>query len=670
MLAGRLPSTMNTLKFPKADSPAESTSSRADRLAVWILLALGLLLMLVSVGKAEQPVATRVDRFTGTLAAGKTLRIENVSGDIVASPGPQFSAVVTVTVSAVSQQKAAELLKKTEILSDQDGGDWSLETVLPESHPGRRNGNRHGLPCDQCRVVARYEVVVPPGVSAEFQTVNGDVRVKDVDGELSLETVNGSVALQGARRSFSLQTVNGHIEAAAQALPDDAEVSLQSVNGNVALTLPKAATFDFAASTMNGTIASTFALPPKAAQPLALPTERRKMKVRVKAPKAEKGDTPPRVVVEDEDGERREIDLEDLDQELAESMKQVEISIERGMRDNETGLRELERQLTHIQIPSPMREYSGAIGKGGATIHMETLNGKVLLLAAGTKEADAKTLVSERRSFVVTVPSVRAHPLPAPAVAPAAPVPPVSGAPRPPRAAPPAPPAPAIADFEHETVRGDVAGDFLSTSSGDYRIGRVSGRVKILTHSGEIRVGAAGAGADLKTWGGDVVVGAVTGDLKASTQAGDIVVESVTGSALADTNGGDIRIERVGASLDARTAGGDIRVPRVGGGVRASSAGGEIRIGVTTREVKGGITIRNDGGDVTLSVPADLKAELELTVTGVEDDENAIRSDFPELVISKKAGLQRATATLNGGGEKVVVRTTSGTIRLRKGSGQ
>jgi DUF4097 and DUF4098 domain-containing protein YvlB len=234
----------------------------------------------------------------------------------------------------------------------------------------------------------------------------------------------------------------------------------------------------------------------------------------------------------------------------------------------------------------------------------------------------------------------------------------------------PAPPAPAIADFEHETVRGDVAGDFLSTSSGDYRIGKVSGRVKILTHSGEIRVGGAGAGADLKTWGGDVVVGAVTGDLKASTQAGDIVVESVTGSALADTNGGDIRIERVGASLDARTAGGDIRVPRVGGGVRASSAGGEIRIGVTTREVKGGITIHNDGGDVTLSVPADLKAELELTVTGAEDDENAIRSDFPELVISKKAGLQRATATLNGGGEKVVVRTTSGTIRLRKGSGQ
>lgn len=665
---------MNTLKFPKVSAASESPAARADRVVVWILLALGLLLMVASVGKGEQPVSTRVDRFNGTLAAGQTIRVENVSGDIVASPGPQFSAVVTVTVSAVSSQKAAELLKKTRIVSEHDDGGWSFETVMGDSQSGRRNGSHRGLPCDQCRVVARYEIVVPPGVSAELQTVNGNVRVKDVDGELSLEAVNGSIEVQGARRGFSLQTVNGHIDAVAQDLPEGAEVSLQSVNGNVVLTLPKAARFDFAASTMNGTIASTFPLPPKSAEMLVLPGGRHEMKVKVKTRRAEKGGSPSQVVVEDEDGNRRQVDLEDLDQELAESMRQVEISIERGMRDNEKTIQEVERQLQRIEVPNPHRDYSGAVGKGGAEVHMETLNGKVLLLAAGTKESEAKNLVSQRRSFVVTVPSVPAHPVPAPApapaVAPVAPAPPVGAPPRPPRAAPPAPPVPALADFDGETVRGDIAGDFLSTSSGDYRIGKVSGRVKILTHSGEIRVGGAGGGADLKSWGGDIVVGPVTGDLKASTQAGDIVIDSVTGSALADTNGGDVRIERVGASLDARTAGGDIRVPQVGGAVRASSAGGEIRIGVTARDARGGISIRNDGGDVSLVVPADLKAEVELIVTGADDDEIAIRSDFPELVISRKAGVQRATATLNGGGEKVVVRTTSGTIRFRKATGQ
>jgi DUF4097 and DUF4098 domain-containing protein YvlB len=222
--------------------------------------------------------------------------------------------------------------------------------------------------------------------------------------------------------------------------------------------------------------------------------------------------------------------------------------------------------------------------------------------------------------------------------------------------------------FERDIVRGDVSGDFLSTSSGDYRIGKVSGRVKILTHSGEIRVGGAGAGADLKTFGGDIVVGPVTGDLKASTLAGDIVVDSVSGSALADTNGGDIRIERVGGTLDVRTSGGDIRVPRVGGGVRAASAGGEIRIGVAACDAKSGVTIHNDGGDVSLALPADCKADVELIVTGADEEDATIRSDFSELAISKKAGVQRGTASLNGGGAKVVVKTTSGTIRLRKGT--
>ena len=108
-------------------------------------------------------------------------------------------------------------------------------------------------------------------------------------------------------------------------------------------------------------------------------------------------------------------------------------------------------------------------------------------------------------------------------VPPVPPVPPV--APARPGRPPPAPPA---FDSEGDVVRGDVAGDFLSTSGGDYRIGKVSGKVKILTHSGEIRVGGAGAGADLKTFGGDIVVGPVTGDLKASTLAGDIVGQTVT----------------------------------------------------------------------------------------------------------------------------------------------
>jgi hypothetical protein len=57
---------------------------------------------------------------------------------------------------------------------------------------------------------------------------------------------------------------------------------------------------------------------------------------------------------------------------------------------------------------------------------------------------------------------------------------------------------------------------------------------------------------------------------------------------------------------------------------------------------------------------------VELIVTGADESESAIRSDFANLAISKNSGHQRATLSLNGGGEKVVVRTSSGTIRLKK----
>jgi DUF4097 and DUF4098 domain-containing protein YvlB len=666
MSTARLSLTMNTMKLSKRASLREAPSARADRLAVWILLALGLLLMLVSVGKAEQPSATRVQKFNGNVAAGQTIRVENISGDIVASPGREFSAVVTLTVSAATRQKADEILKKAEIVGNHDDDGWNLETIWPGRRSGGR-GNRHGSPCDQCRISARYEIVVPPGVGAQLQTVNGDVRLRDVDGELNLETVNGSIEVRGARRSLSAQTVNGKIDAVAQALPGDTEISLQTVNGGVTLTLPADARFELEASTMNGRIASTFPLPPRASGGEVWAREARSSKSGAKTPKPEKGAKAATVVIEDEDGETRLVELSELDEELSESMKNVEISIEQGLREGESGLREAERQLRHIRVPDPHREYSGSIGKNGAQIHLETLNGAVLLLAAGTRETDAKPLVSERSSFVVTVPRVRVHV--APVVAPSAPI-----APLPPRIAPAVPPAAPVAplppDLEGEIVRGNIAGDFLSTSTeASYRIGNISGRARILTHSGELRVGNVGAGAELKTFGGDIVVGAVTGDLKASTMAGDIRSGAVTGSALADTAGGDIVIERIGGNLDAKTAGGDIVVSRVGGAVRAVTSGGDVRIGVSSNDIKGGVTIHNSGGDVTLTLPADCKADLELLVSGADEQEQAIRSEFPNLAISKRPGSQRATLSLNGGGEKVVVRTSSGTIRLKKGTG-
>jgi DUF4097 and DUF4098 domain-containing protein YvlB len=630
-----------------------SRAERAERRALWILLAAGLALLLAaSVASGDQPTVTRTDRFDATLAPGTVVRVENVNGDLVAAPGRAFSATVTITVAAATKSRAQEILDRTRIESGNEDGAYRLETIWPGRSGSRaRDRHRSGFDCHDCRIVARYALVLPAGISARLQTVNGEVRVSDLDGDVEAHSVNGSVIVSGARRSLRAQTVNGRVEAAAQAMPAGVSWALETVNGSVLATLPKDAGFRWSATTMSGSIASTFALSPAreemlAPEPIAAPVPRPRPAPAPPAARVRSAD-------EDEDG-NLVVDTEEIERQVEESLRQVEVVI----RENDKAMHEHEKTMRQMRVVLPHLNYEATVGAGGASLRTTTLNGSITLLAAGTREADAKPLASGRRSIVVTVPRVEVH---APEVH--VRVPPVHVEVPAPVVVMPAPEAPDVG----EIVRGDIAGDFLSTSNGSYRVGHVSGRVKILTNSGEIHLASAGKGADLKTFGGDIQLGPILGDLKAQTSAGDVRVGPVTGSATVSTSGGDIRIERVSGLVVARTAGGDVILPAVGGAVQAQTAGGEVRIGIVARMPKG-VVIRNDGGDVVLTLPSDAQADLDLRVEGPADPEEVlIRSDFPGIAISRGEESQRAVGALNGGGARITVRTSSGSIRIRKG---
>lgn len=635
---------MNRQTTGSASLPSRESS--AQMRALWTLLAAGLALMLAAAVSGEDPGATstRIDRFDDTLPAGAMLQVVNVNGDIFVSPGGAFSAVVTTTVTASSRARADEILRKTRIARSTEGTKYRLETQWPGEAPRRWDGHRRdALDCRDCRIVSRYELTVPPGVAANLHTVNGEVRVRDVEGDLELHSVNGNVQVSGARRSLKAQTVNGRVEAESAWLPGGASWELQTVNGAVRATLPKDAKFDWTASTMSGTIASTFALPANREE-AATPDRPRRPRL---APRAHRMI----VVQEEEDGERM-IDTRELAREIEESLQDVQIEIRDTTRETANATRP-------ARVMLPDRRYHARVGGGGATVRSSALNGNITLLAAGTKESEAKPLVAGRRAIVVTVPRVEVR------------VPDVTV--RVPRVRVPSSPRveslpePGEGD-EDSVVRGDISGNFLSTSNGSYLVGRVSGKVKVLTHAGEIRIASAGDGAELKTYGGDVRIGPVHGDLKAQTFAGDVRAGEVTGSATVETSGGDIRIDRIAGSASARTGGGDIVLAAVGGAVRAETGGGEIRVGVASRAVRGGVAIRNSGGDVLLTLPSDFQAEIELTVEGPADPEDVlIHSEFPGLAVTRDADSQRASGRLNGGGPRVTVRTTSGEIRLRRG---
>jgi DUF4097 and DUF4098 domain-containing protein YvlB len=671
-----------------------SHADRTERVVLWILLVLGALMMLAAGVARGDETAHRTDRISATLPPGSVLRIENVSGDIVAAPGPEFSAVATVVVVAPTKARAEEVLRDVRLVQSRDGNDLSIETQWGDRiwrfQNGRQRWRREFPRWADARVNAKIELKVPAGVSAKLETVNGDLRARDLDGDLRLRTVNGAIEASGVRRSLDAQTVNGNVVAAALAIPAGRSIELGTVNGAVRLTLPKDSRFDFSASTMHGSISSTFALPPKAEE-----GDREVIRKRLREDRRGR-----RIVVTRAGEDEKVVDLRDLEKELEDSMRDIDVEIRRatesvedgvregiedgvrqGVREGVRGTREGERAVRELWIVDPRRSYSGKVGDRGGRVKLSALNGGILLLAGGTRAEEAKPLVSGRRSFAVTVPKIEVH---VPEIRVQVPnvdvhVPPIDvrvpevrvrshevvvtdgkvGGPARVMVLPPA---------DAPVVRGNVAGDFLSTSgTSSYRIGDVSGKVRILTHSGEIQVGSIGSGAEVKTLGGDIELGPIRGDLAAQTLAGNVRAISVAGAAKVETSGGDIRIDRVDGGLAARTGGGDIVVPLVIGGVDARTAGGDVQIAVAGRQLREGVSIVNGGGDVNLTLPADFRGNVELTVTDADPEEIPIRSDFPEITISRREGTVKATGAVNGGGQKVRVQTTSGTIRLRRG---
>ena len=199
--------------------------------------------------------------------------------------------------------------------------------------------------------------------------------------------------------------------------------------------------------------------------------------------------------------------------------------------------------------------------------------------------------------------------------------------------------------------------------------------LEVKTGGGHINVSDINGRATLKTSGGSIRLGNIEGELDARTSGGSIKVEDVTGNTFVKTSGGSIRIGRVKGNLEARTSGGGIDVDGVDGNLIAHTSGGHLRllnvsgslVGDTsggpivaelTRQVKDRVELRTSGGGIKLTVPADFKADLDATTSGGQ-----VYTDIPVTVHGHLSNTS-IHGKINGGGPKVMLRTSGGGIRI------
>lgn len=214
--------------------------------------------LLVALATTATPAAAQEDfRWSGGLERGDAVEVRNINGRIEAVGGSGGQVVVT----AVKREgRKGDPEGVTFDVVEHSGG-VTICAMYP-SRPGKREnrcepGDSHlGNYDNDTRVDFRIEV--PEGVDLVVGTVNGDVDVRRVAGDVKASTVNGDVEVESGGNAEA-STVNGSVRA-AMAGDLESDLRFSTVNGSLEVSLPEGANADVEAATVNGSLQSDFPL--------------------------------------------------------------------------------------------------------------------------------------------------------------------------------------------------------------------------------------------------------------------------------------------------------------------------------------------------------------------------------------------------------------------------
>jgi hypothetical protein len=198
----------------------------------------------------------------------------------------------------------------------------------------------------------------------------------------------------------------------------------------------------------------------------------------------------------------------------------------------------------------------------------------------------------------------------------------------------------------------------VETSGGWIELGNIGGTALARTSGGSIRTGNLAGTSTLKTSGGSITVGGGGGRIEAHTSGGSITVGDTTGAVEAKTSGGSITLSRVEGDVVARTSGGGIRIEDALGSVDATTSGGSI-VAQISRQPRSDSRLSTSGGGVTVTLGPAVAVDLDARASG-----GGVRSDVPITVMGMQDD-DSIRGQVNGGGPKLVLRTSGGGIRVK-----
>jgi len=259
---------------------------------------------------------------------------------------------------------------------------------------------------------------------------------------------------------------------------------------------------------------------------------------------------------------------------------------------------------------------------------------------------------------------------------------------------------PVETDLEVHVPKGATVS--VSTTRGTVEATNINGNISIEGRGGDISVRQAGGdvSVDAATTGGshDVHVLGATGNVRISGRVNEVEVADVKGTASLDGSFfGSLRFERVAKGVRFLSQRTDMSVSELKGKIEIEGAGdmsisdvpGNVNLITNRRDItlenvagtihvensKGGVTIRlaqppkesvevsSQSGDIEVMLPGKSSFDVE-----ARSDRGEIQTEFgDESKISSANNNAALTDSIGSRGPKLQLRTTYGTIRIRKG---
>lgn len=203
-------------------------------------------------------------RWTGRAAAGAWLNVRNVNGSIRVEPGTGNE----VEVRATKSWRRGDPDDVRIVVTRYGPGDrdvlvcalWNDDAVCTEDgsrnrRSGDRNRNRNH------DVSVQMVVTVPQGVHVAGSSVNGNVDVTGVSGQVRASSVNGNVRAESSGGPVEGKAVNGNVFARMARISGTEDLTYSTVNGNVRVEFSDELNADIEMSTVNGGFETNFPLP-------------------------------------------------------------------------------------------------------------------------------------------------------------------------------------------------------------------------------------------------------------------------------------------------------------------------------------------------------------------------------------------------------------------------